>query len=78
MGRIMDEMDLEGLVVFGSREGAFPARSRWTISSPTTAPALSMFPRGGEPRVLAFALAVGRGRRGDVRGGAGQDEAGCH
>lgn len=57
--QIMEEMDLEGLVVFGSREGAFPAPfSMDTFFTNDRPGALVVFPRKGEPRVLAFALAA--------------------
>jgi Xaa-Pro aminopeptidase len=57
--QIMDEMDLEGLVVFGSREGAFPAPFAMDNFFTNDRPgAIVVFPRDGEPRVLAFALAA--------------------
>lgn len=57
--RIMDEMDLEGLVVFGSREGAFPAPFAMDTYFTNDRPgAIVVFPRDGDPRVLAFALAA--------------------
>ena len=57
--QIMEEQDLEGLVVFGSREGAFPAPFNMDTYFTNDRPgALVVFPRQGEPRVLAFALAA--------------------
>jgi Xaa-Pro aminopeptidase len=57
--RIMEEEDLEGLVVFGSREGCFPAPfSMDTYFTNDRPGAIVVFPRRGEPRVLAFALAA--------------------
>lgn len=57
--QIMEEQDLEGLVVFGSREGAFPAPFTMDTYFTNDRPgALVVFPREGEPRVLAFALAA--------------------
>ncbi|MEC3861406.1 M24 family metallopeptidase [Mesobacterium sp. TK19101] len=57
--QIMDEQDLEGLVVFGSREGAFPAPFTMDTYFTNDRPgALVVFPRQGAPRVLAFALAA--------------------
>jgi Xaa-Pro dipeptidase len=57
--QIMEEMDLEGLVVFGSREGAFPAPFSMDNYFTNDRPgAIVVFPRDGEPRVLAFALAA--------------------
>jgi Xaa-Pro dipeptidase len=57
--RIMDEKDLEALIVFGSREGAFPAPyamdSFFTNDRPG---AIVVFPRDSEPHVLAFVLAA--------------------
>ena len=52
-------MDLEGLIVFGSREGAFPAPFAMDNFFTNDRPgAIVVFPRDGEPRVLAFALAA--------------------
>jgi Xaa-Pro dipeptidase len=57
--QIMEEMDLEGLVVFGSREGAFPAPFAMDNFFTNDRPgACVVFPRNGQPRVLAFALAA--------------------
>jgi len=57
--QMMDEMDLEGLVVFGSREGAFPAPFAMDNFFTNDRPgAIVVFPRDDEPRVLAFALAA--------------------
>ena len=57
--RIMDEKDLNALIVFGSREGAFPAPySMDTYFTNDRPGAIVVFPRDGEPRVLAFALAA--------------------
>lgn len=57
--RIMDEEDLEGVVIFGSREGAFPAPFAMDTYFTNDRPgAIVVFPRDGEPRVLAFALAA--------------------
>jgi Xaa-Pro aminopeptidase len=57
--QIMEEMDLEGLVIFGSREGAFPAPFSMDNYFTNDRPgAIVVFPRDGEPHVLAFALAV--------------------
>lgn len=57
--RIMDEMDLEALIVFGSREGAFPAPYSMDNFFTNDRPgAIVVFPRDREPHVLAFALAA--------------------
>ncbi|MFC2967089.1 M24 family metallopeptidase [Acidimangrovimonas pyrenivorans] len=57
--QMMEEMDLEGLVVFGSREGAFPAPFAMDTYFTNDRPgAIVVFPRAGAPRVLAFALAA--------------------
>lgn len=57
--QIMEEQQLEGLVVFGSREGAFPAPFAMDTYFTNDRPgALVVFPANGEPRVLAFALAA--------------------
>ena len=57
--QMMEEKDLEGLVVFGSREGAFPAPFSMDNYFTNDRPgAIVVFPRKGEPRVLAFALAA--------------------
>ncbi|MGD8415585.1 MAG: M24 family metallopeptidase [Pseudomonadales bacterium] len=55
----MDERDLEALIVFGSREGAFPAPYAMDTYFTNDRPgAIVVFPRDDEPHVLAFALAA--------------------
>ena len=57
--KIMDEQELQALVVFGSREGAFPAPySMDTFFTNERPGAIVVFPRDGEPISLVFALAV--------------------
>jgi len=57
--QIMDEKNLEALIVFGSREGAFPAPySMDTFFTNDRPGAIVVFPRDSEPHVLAFALAA--------------------
>jgi len=69
--QIMREMDLEGLVVFGSREGAFPAPFSMDNYFTNDRPgAIVVFPRDGEPRVLAFALAANDHMQAMARGEA--------
>jgi Xaa-Pro aminopeptidase len=55
----MDEKDLRALIVFGSREGAFPAPySMDTFFTNDRPGAIVVFPRDDEPYVLAFVLAA--------------------
>jgi Xaa-Pro aminopeptidase len=69
--QIMEEKDLEGLVVFGSREGAFPAPFSMDNFFTNDRPgAIVVFPREGEPRVLAFALAANDHMQAMARGEA--------
>lgn len=57
--RIMDEKKLKALIVFGSREGAFPAPySMDTFFTNDRPGAIVVFPWDGEPVALAFVLAV--------------------
>jgi Xaa-Pro dipeptidase len=57
--QIMDEKDLKALIVFGSREGAFPAPYAMDTFFTNDRPgAIVVFPRDSEPHVLAFALAA--------------------
>jgi Xaa-Pro dipeptidase len=57
--QIMEEQDLEALIVFGSREGAFPAPfSMDTFFTNDRPGAIVVFPRNCEPIALVFALAV--------------------
>ncbi|MGD8377655.1 MAG: M24 family metallopeptidase [Acidobacteriota bacterium] len=57
--RLMDEKDLKALIVFGSREGAFPAPFAMDTFFTNDRPgAIVVFPRDGEPHALAFALAA--------------------
>jgi Xaa-Pro dipeptidase len=57
--RLMDEQGLRALIVYGSREGAFPAPfSMDTYFTNDRPGAIVVFPRSGEPVSLVFALAV--------------------
>jgi Xaa-Pro dipeptidase len=57
--KIMDEQDLQALIVFGSREGEFPAPYAMDNFFTNDRPgAIVVFPRDGEPISLVFALAV--------------------
>ena len=57
--RLMDEQGLRALIVYGSREGAFPAPfSLDTYFTNDRPGAIVVFPRNGEPMALVFALAV--------------------
>ena len=55
----MDEQDLKALIIFGSREGAFPAPYAMDTFFTNDRPgAIVVFPLNGEPISLVFALAV--------------------
>jgi Xaa-Pro dipeptidase len=57
--QIMDEQDLGALIVFGSREGAFPAPFAFDTFFTNDRPgAIVVFPRDRQPVALVFALAV--------------------
>lgn len=57
--QLMDERDLEALIVFGAREGAFPAPFAMDTYFTNDRPgAIVVFPRDGAPRMIAFALAA--------------------
>jgi Xaa-Pro dipeptidase len=57
--KIMAENDLEALIVFGSREGAFPAPYAMDTFFTNDRPgAIVVFPRNSKPISLVFALAV--------------------
>ena len=57
--KIMEEEQLKALIVFGSREGAFPAPYAMDTFFTNDRPgAIVVFPREGEPLALVFALAV--------------------
>jgi Xaa-Pro dipeptidase len=67
--KIMDEKDLKALVVFGSREGAFPAPySMDTFFTNDRPGAIVVFPRHSEPISLVFALAVNDHMQASARG----------
>lgn len=67
--KIMDERNLKALVVFGSREGAFPAPfSMDTFFTNDRPGAIVVFPRDREPVMLAFVLAVNDHMQANDRG----------
>ena len=56
---IMDEQNLKALIIFGSREGAFPAPYAMDTFFTNDRPgAVVVFPRDDEPISLVFALAI--------------------
>lgn len=56
---LMDENQVDALIVYGSREGAFPAPySMDTYFTNDRPGAIVVFPRHGEPMSLAFVLAL--------------------